>query len=108
MNGITGRFNSFFNHLSKVLKSDGEIVSRGEKFAESGMTGTFFPHLHYNNSFGRGNDVHYLDFYKPVFPLDPDHKGYWIAQDDWKNVSPSNNPNGANFWTRLNRPVFFQ
>lgn len=112
LNGVKGRFYTSYNHLSKVLKAAGESVQREEKIAETGNTGPkgTIPHLHYNTAFEMVGQRGFLDFYEPIFPLYPNHEGFWTSDDQnpnsWLVKSPSSNPNGTNLWTRLNTPVF--
>jgi len=100
---------TFYNHLSKVVVTDGQHVSRGEKIAETGSTGTSFPHLHFNTAKGMGSHDAFLDPYRPLFALDDWNNGYWAREqgkDFWQRVRGSINPNLENFWTKDNDPQY--
>lgn len=46
-NGVVDRYRTLYAHLSKVLVTRGDTVSRGQQIGISGMTGTNAIHLHF-------------------------------------------------------------
>jgi murein DD-endopeptidase MepM/ murein hydrolase activator NlpD len=102
---------SHFNHLSKVLVKEGQMISRGEIVALSGESGGGYPHLHYNIAKPLyGNVVEFYDFYAPVFNLSGSTNGYWAWDENgnqyWKEAEVGKNPN-IGFWTARNKPYFY-
>jgi murein DD-endopeptidase MepM/ murein hydrolase activator NlpD len=101
-----------YNHLSKTTAKVGQNVARGEKFAETGTTGTSFPHLHFNIRWSEPQSNCFLDFYKPTFPIDEQSSGFWSrpyneTEGLWWRVYPkSNNPGLLGYWTKENDPQY--
>jgi murein DD-endopeptidase MepM/ murein hydrolase activator NlpD len=96
-------FYTVYHHLSEFLVKEGQQVTRGTPIGKVGMSGTFYPHLHFE--FGpRGNA---LDPYVPIFPS----KGYWHWDPSsqrmiWFTVKSDTNPNMLGYWTETNTPHF--
>ena len=104
-----GIFGTFYNHLSEILLPEGTTVARGDVIAKSGESGTWTPHLHWNNWAGFGG---FFDFYHPEFEITEQTSGYWYPETTWNSVPLGTIPNpltpiGRNLWTRLNKPTFF-
>jgi hypothetical protein len=106
-----------YNHLSGVTVASGQRVSRGQKIAESGKSGTDFPHLHFNTKqldddwTRQLESLRILDFYKPTFPVDDESSGYWNWRADtqdivWKRCPIAKNPGLLGYWTKENDPQF--
>ncbi|MCJ7505486.1 peptidoglycan DD-metalloendopeptidase family protein [Candidatus Bathyarchaeota archaeon] len=102
-------FYTSYEHISKSLVTVGQHVSRGEKIAESGKSGTFYPHLDFNI---RLQDGRLLDPYSPTFNITPEMSGYWFVektgQNRWISVPIERNPNGLGYWTKYNDPQYFE
>jgi len=108
----TGNLSVYYSHLSRYVVEKGQEVARGQKVAESGMTGAVYPHLHINNYRLIGNLQQLYDFYKPIFPLSESLNGYWErtlpdVNFYWKVLKEGENPNGQGFWTVCDNPKFF-
>jgi murein DD-endopeptidase MepM/ murein hydrolase activator NlpD len=107
-----GSFGVFFNHLSEILLPMGTTVARGDVVAKSGQSGTWTPHLHFNNWLNLRNTAGFFDFYHPEFEITAQTSGYWYPETTWNSVPLGTTPNpltpiGKNLWTRLNKPTFF-
>jgi len=102
-------FKTSYNHILRPLVEKGQKVSRGQPIAEVGSTGTFYPHLHFELYIGRGDHVAILDPYRPVFATDASSSGYWGFRGGnafWVPVSPTENLNSQNYWTKDNDPQY--
>lgn len=107
-----GEFGTFFNHLSEILLPEGTTVARGDVVAKSGESGTWTPHLHFNNWLDFGDTAGFFDFYQPEFEITARTSGYWYPETTWNSVPLGTTPNsltpiGKNLWTRLNKPMFY-
>lgn len=105
-------FWTFYNHLSRIDVQEGQRVSRGQKFAESGESGTDFPHLHFNTKWtDTDGSFGFFDFYRPIFPMDEESSGYWSLSSDiegpvWRKYPKEKNPNLLRYWTKDNDPQY--
>ncbi len=103
------RFRTSYNHLSKILVSFRQRVSRGEIIGRAGETGTFYPHLHFElyQLWSEGPVI--FDPYRPTFAVVEDRSGCWAVRGDqkhWLRLSVDKNLNLLNYWTRYNDPQF--
>ena len=100
------RDKDFVENFSRALVKLGERVSRGQKIAEVGETGTFFPHLHLDFYMPSGLKI--LDPYRPVFEIDSTVSGYWSVDENhkkyWVSMPVERNINLENYWTKDNYP----
>ena len=105
-------FWTFYNHLSRIDVQMGQRVSRGQKFAESGESGTTFPHLHFNTKWvDTDGSFGFFDFYRHVFPIDEESSGFWSLRSDtegqvWRKYPKEKNPNLLGYWTKDNDPQY--
>jgi len=100
-------FKTSYNHLSKTLVSAGQRVSRGQTIGLVGSTGTFYSHLHFElyQPWSEGPTI--FDPYRPTFTTAEDQSGCWALkgrEQYWLHLSPDNNPNLMNYWTKDNDP----
>jgi murein DD-endopeptidase MepM/ murein hydrolase activator NlpD len=101
----------YYSHLSRYVVEANQKVARGQKVAESGMTGAVYPHLHINNYRMVGNLQQFYDFYAPTFPPSGRLNGYWERKlpdrtDYWKVINEGEHPGGSGFWTVRNDAKF--
>jgi hypothetical protein len=102
-------FKTSYNHLSKTLVSAGQRVSRGQTMGLVGSTGTFYPHLHFEIYQRWSDGVAIFDPYRPTFPVAEDISGCWALKGRekyWLHLSPNQNPNLLNYWTKDNDPQY--
>ena len=105
-------FWTFYNHLSRIDVQEGQRVSRGQKFAESGESGTTFPHLHFNTKWvDTDRSFGFFDFYRPIFPMGEESSGFWSLRSDtegpvWRKYPREKNPNLLGYWTKDNDPQY--
>lgn len=102
-------FKTSYNHLSKILVSVGQRISRGQAIGLVGATGTFYPHLHFElyQPWSQGPAI--FDPYRPTFTVTEDRGGCWALKGRekyWLKLPPDNNPNLLNFWTKDNDPQY--
>jgi hypothetical protein len=103
---------TFYNHLSRIDVSEGERVSRGQKIAESGESGTDFAHLHFNTKWVENNDFFALfDPYKPTFAISEESSGSWgvnpsTGDQVWKTYPLKSNLNLLGYWTKEDDPQY--
>jgi hypothetical protein len=96
-------------HISKATVSKGDFVVRGQKVAESGMSGknteaAQYPHTHFQLIY---RETILLDPYKPLFNIDS-FSGYYDFTDGlhWVNSSANSSPNMQNHWTKSDDPQY--
>jgi murein DD-endopeptidase MepM/ murein hydrolase activator NlpD len=94
-----------FNHLNSLRVKVGDTVYRGQQIAESGQTGTWYPHLHFNLVYGTDKYDLFPDPYAPLF----DVNGIWGrskagGEDMWLQNPEFAQINKQNYWTVFNSP----
>lgn len=102
------KFMSACHHLSKILVSVGERVSRGQTIGKVGKTGTYYPHLHLD-LYQTSPIIMTFDPYRPTFIVPEDQSGCWAVKDGqkyWCHLPVADNPNLLNFWTEDNDPQY--
>jgi len=96
-----------YNHLreSSLRVRVGDTVYRGQQIAESGHTGTWYPHLHFNIAIETNGYQLFADPYSPLFNVD----GFWgrpFGEEEQRWIQSPNfvKLNQQNYWTVFNDP----